>query len=226
MHTQSSANVASVDMSKHRLELFSDGIYAIILTLLVLDLKVPAGDGLLGLKQSAPSLLVHALTFFMLGGMWLTHHAVFALLTEINAKIIRLNLVGMFWITLIPFGARIASEEPMGTLGVFMITICYCFAGLALKPMASVMTKSSEMAFQPELRTYIVRRRRLININLVFIPLICPALIFVSPWFGYACLAWVSLFIFFTPTTPEYLQKIRKMIELAKASEPEAASGG
>src|SRR5262249_42868978 len=121
MHTPST-HVLPVDMSKHRLELFSDGIYAIILTLLVLDLKVPAADGLPGLKQATPALLVHALTFFVISGMWLTHHSVFALLHELNAKIIRLNLVGMFWVTLIPFGARIASEEPLGSLGAFMIT--------------------------------------------------------------------------------------------------------
>jgi uncharacterized membrane protein len=213
-------------MSKHRLELFSDGIYAIILTLLVLDLKAPAADGLLGLKQAAPSLLVHALTFFIVSGMWLTHHSVFALLTEVNSKIIRLNLVGMFWVTLMPFGARIASEQPLGSLGAFMITTCYVFAGLSLRPMAIMMPKGSEMTFAPEARAYLLKRRRAVYINLVFIPPICAALTFVSPWFGYFCLAYVSLFIFLTHTAAEHLQQIMKANALTSTSEPEAAAGG
>jgi uncharacterized membrane protein len=219
MHT------GSVDMSKHRLELFSDGIYAIIMTLLVLDLKVPLGEGLMGLKQATPSLLVHALTFFVLGGMWLTHHSVFALLSEVNSKIIRLNLVGMFWVTLIPFGAKVASEDPLGSLGVFMITTCYCFAGLALRPMAVMMPKGSEASFPPEARAFLIKRRRAIYINSVFIPPVCAALSFVSPWFGYACLANVSLFIFLTPTSAEHLQRIMKANALTKASESQAAAG-
>jgi uncharacterized membrane protein len=219
MHT-SSTPVVPVDMSKHRLELFSDGIYAIILTLLVLDLKAPAADGLVGLKQAMPSLLVHALTFFLLGGMWLTHHSVFALLHEINGRIIRLNLIGMFWVTLIPFGARIASEEPLGSLGVFMITASYCFAGLALRPMAVMMPKGSEARFPPEMRAYLLRRRRAVYISLVFIPPVCCALTFVSPWFGYFGLAYVSSFIFLTRTAAEQYQKIMKTVE------PEVAPSG
>ena len=219
MHTPST-HIVPVDVSKHRLELFSDGVFAIILTLLVLDLKVPAADGLLGLKQATPSLLVHALTFFVVGGMWLTHHAVFALLGEINSKVIRLNLIAMFWVTLIPFGAKIASENPLGSLGVFMITISYCFAGLALRPMVVLTRKGSETSFPLEMRTYILRRRRVVNMNLLFIPPVCSALIFVSPWFGYFCLAYVSLFIFLTPTAAEHLQQIMK------ASGPETTADG
>jgi uncharacterized membrane protein len=218
MHSAPTGAV-SVDMSKHRLELFSDGIYAIILTLLVLDLKAPAADGLMGLKQATPALLVHALTFFLLGGMWLTHHSVFALLREINGRIIRLNLIGMFWVTLIPFGARIASEEPMGTLGVFMIAASYCFAGLALRPMAVMMPKGSEASFPPEMRDYVLKRRRSVYISLVFIPPVCCALIFVSPWFGYFGLAYVSSFIFLTRTAAEQFQQIMR------AGQPEVAAG-
>jgi uncharacterized membrane protein len=215
----SSKHAGPVDMSKHRLELFSDGIYAIIMTLLVLDLKVPVGEGLLGLKQAAPALLVHALTFFVLAGMWLTHHSVFALLDEINAKIIRLNLVGMFWVTLIPFGAKVASEDPLGSLGVFLLMASYCFAGLALRPMAVMMPKGSETSFPPETRAYLLKRRRAVYISLVFIPPVCAALTFVSPWFGYGCLAYVSLFIFSTDTAAEHLQKIIRANELTRATD-------
>ena len=62
-------------MDKHRLELFSDGVFAIILTLLVLDLKVPHAEGLAGLREATPALLMHALTFFIVGMGWVLHEA-------------------------------------------------------------------------------------------------------------------------------------------------------
>ena len=61
-------------MTKHRLELFSDGVFAIVLTLLALGLKVPTAHGLAGLKEIAPALLVHAASFFIVGVFWLIHH--------------------------------------------------------------------------------------------------------------------------------------------------------
>ena len=72
-------------MDKHRLELFSDGVFAIILTLLVLDLKVPHAEGLAGLREATPALLVHALTFFVVGMCWLMHHRAFAVKEESEA---------------------------------------------------------------------------------------------------------------------------------------------
>lgn len=54
-------------MTKQRLELFSDGVFAIVLTLLVLDLKVPSAPGLAGLREIVPALLVHAASFFIVG---------------------------------------------------------------------------------------------------------------------------------------------------------------
>lgn len=59
----------------------------------------------------------------------------------------------------------------------------------------------------------------MVNINLLCIPPVCSARIFVSTWFGYFCLAYVSLFIFLTPTAAEHLQQIRN------ASEPETTAG-
>jgi hypothetical protein len=81
-------------------------------------------------------------------------------------------------------------------------------------------TEGSETSFPLEMRTYILRRRRVVNMNLLFIPPVCSALTFVSPGFGYCCLAYVSLFIFLTPTAAEHLQQIMKV------SEPETTADG
>ena len=97
-------------MDKHRLELFSDGVFAIILTLLVLDLKVPHADGLAGLREATPALLVHALTFFIVGMGWVLHHRTFFIKTDIGDRLVNLSLLALFWVTLLPFGAHIAAS--------------------------------------------------------------------------------------------------------------------
>jgi uncharacterized membrane protein len=214
-----STHIVPVGMSKHRLELFTDGVFAIILTILVLDLKVPAADGLLGLKQATPSLLVHVLSFFVVSAMWMTHNMAFSLFDEITDRIIRINLFGLFWITLMPFGAKIASEHPSGSLGAFMMTLSYTVSGLALRHLTVFRRKGSEMSFPPEMRTFVLKRRRAINL-LVIIALVCCALTFVSPWFGYFCVAFLSLFLTLTTSVANRYR------QLMKASEPGVPAGG
>ena len=116
-------------MNKHRLELFSDGVYAIILTLLVLDLKVPHAGGLAGLIEIAPALAVHALSFLMVGVAWRTHFRVFQVKQAITDPVVKLNLLVLFWATLIPFGARLAAEHPSGSLGATIL--CLGMSGAA-----------------------------------------------------------------------------------------------
>ena len=111
-------------MRKERLELFSDGVFAIILTLLVLDLKAPEALGLAGLKAAIPGLLVHAGAFFVIGMAWITHHQFFEHIERVTARMLGWNLIVLFWITLVPFGARIAAERPADGLGAAII----CFS--------------------------------------------------------------------------------------------------
>ncbi len=89
-------------MTKHRLEIFSDGVFAIVLTLLVLDLRLPQAHGAASLREIAPELVVHAGGFFIVGAFWINHHKVLTRITEITGSTLLLNLVALFWITLAP----------------------------------------------------------------------------------------------------------------------------
>src|SRR5258708_38683085 len=79
--------------------------------------RAPGARGLAGLWQIAPALLVHAATFFMVGAMWNLHHGGLARVTEISSRTLLFNLVALFWVTLLPFGARNAAERPLDPLG-------------------------------------------------------------------------------------------------------------
>jgi uncharacterized membrane protein len=91
------------EMNKSRLEAFSDGVIAILITILVLELKIPHGSDLQSLRPVVPVFLTYALSFIYLGIYWNNHHHMFHAATRINGKIMWANLHLLFWLSLIPF---------------------------------------------------------------------------------------------------------------------------
>ena len=108
-------------MNKNRVELFSDGVFAIVLTLLVLNLKVPASHGLSSLRDITPALIVHAATFFLVGVMWVGHHGALARVDKITHRALLFNLLILFWVTLLPFAAENAADRPLEPLGLSLL---------------------------------------------------------------------------------------------------------
>src|SRR5712691_4677640 len=90
-------------MSKGRLEAFSDGVIAILITIMVLELKIPHGSDLLALRPMVPVFLAYVLSFVILGIYWNNHHHMFQATDRINGKILWANLHLLFWLSLIPF---------------------------------------------------------------------------------------------------------------------------
>jgi uncharacterized membrane protein len=93
-------------MGKSRLEAFSDGVLAVVITLLALDLRVQAGgpDSLADqLRHEWPSFAAFALSFFVVGVIWVNHHALFALVAHVDRTVMFFNLLLLMWVTTIPF---------------------------------------------------------------------------------------------------------------------------
>ncbi len=96
-----------------RTEAFSDGVFAIAITLLVLDLRVPAEEiGQLkhGILHEWPAYLAYATSFITIGGIWLGHHAIFGRLRYVNAQLMRLNLLVLMVVSFLPFPTRLMAE--------------------------------------------------------------------------------------------------------------------
>jgi uncharacterized membrane protein len=170
-------------VTKHRMELFSDGVFVIVLTLLVLDLKPPEADGWAGLLAIAPGLAVHAMTFLIVGVLWLGHHNFLSSVEVVSPRTLLLNLLTLFWVTLIPFGARIAAEHPLGHLGIGLITACRGFYGFSQIAMIRTTSRDAKAS----------RGRRWVGILQCTALLLAAALCAISPWFGYAMIP--TLFI-------------------------------
>jgi uncharacterized membrane protein len=98
-----SAKVSDESMSKSRLEAFSDGVIAILITIMVLELKVPHGADFEALQKLTPVFLSYVLSFIFLGIYWSNHHHHLHVTVRVNGKILWANLHLLFWLSLVPF---------------------------------------------------------------------------------------------------------------------------
>ena len=119
-------------MGKGRLEAFTDGVVAIIITIMVLELKLPEGHDVPGMLAAAPSFLVYALSFVNVGIFWNNHHHMLHATREVNGTVLWANLLLLFWLSLVPFVIRWIGEAgilplPIASYGfvLTMSAICY-----------------------------------------------------------------------------------------------------
>jgi uncharacterized membrane protein len=103
-------------MGKGRLEAFTDGVLAIVITIMVLDIKVPAGASLSALLSTLPMLLVYALSYANVGIFWNNHHHMLHATERINGTVLWANLLLLFWLSLVPFVIRWIGEADFASL--------------------------------------------------------------------------------------------------------------
>src|SRR6188768_3313904 len=103
-------------MSKTRLEAFSDGVVAILITIMVLELKVPHGSELSALRPLLPVFLSYVLSFVYLGIYWNNHHHMLHATTRVNGAILWANLHLLFWLSLVPFVTAWMGENHFASL--------------------------------------------------------------------------------------------------------------
>ncbi len=90
-------------MGKGRLEAFSDGVLAVIITIMVLDLRAPHADSLRALRPLLPTFLSYVLSFIFIGIYWNNHHHLFHAVQHVDGGILWANLHLLFWLSLVPF---------------------------------------------------------------------------------------------------------------------------
>lgn len=113
-------------MNSNRLEAFSDGVLAIIITIMVLELKVPHGTDLASLTPVLPVFLSYILSFIYVGIYWNNHHHMMHAVEKVSGGILWANLHLLFWLSLIPFvtgwvGENHFAELPMALYGVVLL---------------------------------------------------------------------------------------------------------
>jgi uncharacterized membrane protein len=118
-------------MTKGRLEAFTDGVMAVLITIMVLELKVPEGADLNALEPVLPGFLTYVLSFVYLGIYWNNHHHMLHATQRINGAILWANLHLLFWLSLVPFTTGWMGENHFSALPTAVYGIVLLCAGVA-----------------------------------------------------------------------------------------------
>ena len=176
-------------MSKNRLEAFSDGVFAVIITIMVLDMKVPRGTDLLALKSIAPVFLCYVLSYLYVGIYWNNHHHLLHASERVTGRILWTNLILLFCLSLVPFTTAWMGENNFAPLPVAVYGIMLLSAGIAYflltKSLIAHHGKDSVLA-----RSIGNDWKGTIS---VLVYLLAIPLAFVSPSLACACYAFVAI---------------------------------
>jgi uncharacterized membrane protein len=155
-------------MGKGRVEAFSDGVIAIIITIMVLEMKVPHGEDLNALMPLIPVFLSYVLSFVFVGIYWNNHHHTFHAVKQVNGAVLWANLHLLFWLSLIPFVTGWMGENHFTALPTAMyggvLFICaiaytiliYCLIGNHGKDSVIARAVGSDLKGKVSLATYVV----------------------------------------------------------------------
>jgi TMEM175 potassium channel family protein len=118
-------------MTRNRLEAFSDGVIAILITIMVLELRAPRGATVADLRRLLPNFLSYILSFVFLGIYWSNHHHMLHMVDRVNGKILWANLHLLFWLSLTPFVTAWMGENGAAPLPVAIYGIVLLLAAIA-----------------------------------------------------------------------------------------------
>ena len=119
------------EMSKGRMEAFSDGVMAILITIMVLELKVPQAADVLALRPLVPVFLSYVLSFVYLGIYWNNHHHLLQSIKQVDGRVLLANLHLLFWLSLIPFATGWVGENKFASWPVALYGTVLLFAAVA-----------------------------------------------------------------------------------------------
>ncbi len=181
-------------MTKGRLEAFSDGVIAIIITIMVLELKVPHGETLAALLPLVPVLLSYVLSFVYVGIYWNNHHHMLHASHKVNGPVLWANLHLLFWLSLVPFVTGWMGENHFGTIPVALyggvLLMCAIAFTILMRSLIHLHGADSTLA------QAVGRDRKGMTSMAFYVAGI--ALAFVNPWISMACYIAVAL-IWFLP---------------------------
>jgi TMEM175 potassium channel family protein len=126
-------------MTKTRLEAFSDGVIAIIITIMVLELKIPHEAGWRALVPLAPVFLSYVLSFIYLGIYWNNHHHLLQAVKHVDGRVLWANLHLLFWLSLVPFVTGWMGENHFAAWPVALYGVVLLFAAIAYFILAHVL---------------------------------------------------------------------------------------
>ena len=181
-------------MTKGRLEAFSDGVLAVIITIMVLELAAPHDATFEALRALTPVLLSYVLSFVMIGIYWTNHHHLFQVVQHVDGRVLWTNLHLLFWLSLVPFGTAWMGGTHFAAVPVAAYGVVLLMAALAYFVMTRALLRV-HAADSPLARA--LGRDFKGKISLAIYAVALPAA-FIRPALACACYVGVAL-IWFVP---------------------------
>lgn len=193
-------------MNKNRLEAFSDGVMAIIITVMVLELKVPHGSTLKDLMETGPGFFAYVQSFWFVGVYWSNHHHLLHTAKKVSGNILMANMLLLFLLSLVPFATNWVGETVFAPVPVAVYAVVLLSCGLGWTFLQRLIEKNSGWSTQVK---KVMRRQEIKGmISIVFYAAGIP-LAFVNPYISEALFVTV-MFMWLVPD---------KKIELAYEAE-------
>ena len=176
-------------MSPIRLEAFSDGVIAILITIMVLELRAPVGDDVAALRPLLPTLSAYVLSFVFLGIYWNNHHHMLHMATRVDGRILWANLHLLFWLSLVPFvtawlGESHLSPVPTAAYGAVLLGAAVSFTILQ----RSIIRRQGADSVLAKAVGSAAKEYASMALYIAAIPLA-----FVQPWVSAGCFVSVAL---------------------------------
>ena len=196
-------------MNTARLEAFTDGVVAIIITIMVLEIRVPKGGDLAALQADVPVLLAYVLSYVNVGIFWNNHHHMLHVTEKVNGGVLWANLALLFWLSLVPFVIRWIDEAgfvpaPVAAYGVVLALAAVSYAVLRAQIIAANGRES---------RLAVATGKDFKGKLSVALYLAAVALAFVRPWLAMVLYVTVALIWLVPDTRIESLVKARSAPE-------------
>ena len=189
-------------MSRHistpaRLEAFSDGVIAVIITIMVLELKVPHQDGVAGLRAVLPTMSLYLISFAFVGIYWINHHHLVHRTEEADERILYANLGFLFCLSLLPFFTSYVLEKKMDSFSVAVYIASMIVTGFSFLLLRLAIGRRLRHAGKLEAEDTAVERKNYLSL---FVYLVAIPLAFQHPRLALGLVASVTV-IWITPTT-------------------------
>ena len=179
-----------------RLEAFSDGVIAVIITIMVLELKVPHQDGLAGLRAVLPTLCLYFISFAFTGIYWINHHHLVHRSEEVDDRILYANLGFLFCLSLLPFFTSYVLDKKMDSFSVAIYISSMILTGFSFLLLRLAISRRLRHAGKLEAEDTAVQHKNYLSL---FVYLVAIPFAFQHPHLALGLVAFVTV-IWITPT--------------------------
>jgi TMEM175 potassium channel family protein len=200
-------------LTKQRLEALSDGVFAIALTLLVLDIRLGGSSAQplwQRISESAPNVVVYALSFIIIGTYWVAHHSMIGPLGPVNRTLTWLNLVVLMTVSFLPFPTSILAENPLDPAAIQFYCVCVSLVNLISTLLWLYGTRLSNI------RERLRKTVAVVHVSPILIYGLAAALCPLSRMIGWVLI--VSVPLFFIVPNPIVNRLLKEVAEVSEAN--------